>query len=216
MAHVGRRPWSNRLTVEDCWSWDTAALRRAGVFRAAPETLCATTWKDRDGKELFQVTFCLVRSNIGKLTLHVRYGPPTGTSSPVTIPSESIELEETRCHLGGSRCWFRCPRLRYGVPCRRRVRILYCPSDQFFGCRACHNLTYRSCREHDERREDFLKLPSKEFSRILTGEDLRKSLLAVKAIILHFGRLQRKATHGRFLSLPTQPVPPPDSPQKSP
>jgi hypothetical protein len=148
MAHVGRRPWSNRLTVEDCWSWDIAALRRAGVFRAALETLYSTPWTDRDGKERFQVTFCLVRSSIGKLTLHVRYGPLTEISSPPTTPSEAIELEETCCYLGGSRYWFRCPRLKDGVRCGRRVRVLYRPRlDCLFGCRACYNLTYKSSRE---------------------------------------------------------------------
>jgi hypothetical protein len=199
MTRIGRRPWSNRLTVEDCRSWDIADLRRAGVFRAAPETLCATTWKDRDGKELFQVTFCLVRSSIGKLTLHLRYGPPSAILSLTTTPSDVIELDQTRCHLGGSRYWFRCPRLRNGVPCRKRVRVLYRPRlDCLFGCRNCYNLTYRSSREHDQRLDRLLRLPPNEFSRILAGEDLRRSLLAVRAMILQLGRVKRKAMLGRF------------------
>lgn len=199
MARIGGKRWSNRLTVEDCWSWDIAALRRAGVFRVAPETICATTWKGRDGKELFQVTFCLVRSSIGKLTLHVRYGPPNAIFGPVTVPSEVIELDETRCHLGGSRYWFRCPRLKDGVRCGRRVRVLYRPRlECLFGCRHCYDLTFRSCQEHDQRLDALLKLPAQELSRILTGEDPKKSLLAVSAMILQFRRLQRKTTLGRF------------------
>ena len=36
--------------------------------------------------------------------------------------------------------------------CRRKGEVLYLPLGQKrFACRDCHNLTYRSCREHDKR-----------------------------------------------------------------
>jgi len=38
------------------------------------------------------------------------------------------------------------------VPCERRVRKLYFPPrEMYFGCRACHNLTYESAQTHDHR-----------------------------------------------------------------
>src|SRR5262249_18413085 len=42
------------------------------------------------------------------------------------------------------------PLCRNGVGCGRRVRKLYL-SGKYFGCRHCHNLTYRSQQESDSR-----------------------------------------------------------------
>src|SRR5262249_51545398 len=62
----------------------------------------------------------------------------------------SVRLVTTPCHLGGVRWWFICPLSRNGVGCGRRVRKLYL-CGKYFGCRHCHNLTYRSCQESDSR-----------------------------------------------------------------
>lgn len=53
----------------------------------------------------------------------------------------SVYLDNTNCHLGGQRVWFRCP----ANGCGRRVAILY--GGQIFACRHCHKLTYSSTRE---------------------------------------------------------------------
>jgi len=50
----------------------------------------------------------------------------------------NILLAWTRCHYGGWRAWFLCPRLG----CGRRVRVLY--GGAYFACRQCHDLTYDS------------------------------------------------------------------------
>ncbi|MBN9122903.1 MAG: hypothetical protein J0I06_27820 [Planctomycetes bacterium] len=62
----------------------------------------------------------------------------------------SVRLVTTGCHLGGVRWWFVCPLVRDNVACGRRVRKLYL-CGQYFGCRTCHNLTYRSRQESDAR-----------------------------------------------------------------
>lgn len=50
-----------------------------------------------------------------------------------------IPLVTTRPYFGGLRRWFACP------VCGRRVGKLYLPpGETYFGCRACHGLTYRS------------------------------------------------------------------------
>jgi hypothetical protein len=50
-----------------------------------------------------------------------------------------VPLDWTRCHLGGSRQWFRCPW------CHQRCAILYgLSSDGYFGCRLCLRLGYAS------------------------------------------------------------------------
>ena len=59
-----------------------------------------------------------------------------GQSESVT---QSLQLESTPCHLGGSRQWCLCP------DCGNRVAILYFPRTRF-SCRHCHNLSYQSQR----------------------------------------------------------------------
>ncbi|MBP6858063.1 MAG: hypothetical protein KBC11_02655 [Candidatus Pacebacteria bacterium] len=54
-----------------------------------------------------------------------------------------ISLTTTSCYFGGFRYWFKCPISNDGIPCGRRVGVLYKDGD-YFGCRHCHNLTYES------------------------------------------------------------------------
>ncbi|MGA8215918.1 MAG: hypothetical protein WB799_20160 [Candidatus Sulfotelmatobacter sp.] len=64
-----------------------------------------------------------------------------------------IPITTTPSHLGGKRHWFKCPIVRDGKTCGRRVGRLYLPPGApAFGCRHCHNLTYRSAREHNKRK----------------------------------------------------------------
>ena len=56
-------------------------------------------------------------------------------------PSYPIYLDWTRCHLGGERPWFLCPR------CSRRVAVLY--GGERFRCRHCHDLAYPCQNETD-------------------------------------------------------------------
>jgi hypothetical protein len=70
-----------------------------------------------------------------QLTLLYCYRHPTGEVQSVRCP---VQVERSKCHYGGQRVWFRCPR----EGCGRRVAILY--GDVTFACRRCHRLTYRS------------------------------------------------------------------------
>jgi len=55
-----------------------------------------------------------------------------------------VSLVTTACHYGrGRRFWFACPLIVNGKDCGRRVGVLY-KSGDYFGCRHCYNLTYKS------------------------------------------------------------------------
>jgi hypothetical protein len=60
---------------------------------------------------------------------------------------QTIPLERTRCHLGGSRAWFRCP----SPGCGKRVAVLH-HSGSRFACRRCHGLVYRTQQEAPDGR----------------------------------------------------------------
>ena len=57
----------------------------------------------------------------------------------------SVPLQCTPTQYSGRRWWLTCTLAWGGTLCGRRCGKLYLPSDQlYFGCRRCHNLTYRS------------------------------------------------------------------------
>lgn len=68
--------------------------------------------------------------------------------------SYRVEIRNTPCHFGGFRFWFTCPLICNGQRCGRRVGILYLNGD-YFGCRHCHEIAYRS---QYERRDAFTTL----------------------------------------------------------
>ena len=80
----------------------------------------------------------------------------------------NIELVKSNCYFGNIRYWFVCPLIADDIPCKNRVAKLYKPLDrEFFGCRDCHYLTYRSKNlSHRERL----------FARVTVAEQLGKSI----------------------------------------
>jgi hypothetical protein len=67
-----------------------------------------------------------------------------------------VQLEQTKCHFGGSRFWFICPLNKNGKYCGRRVGVLY-KDGNYFGCRHCYNLTYSSRNESKGGRYSYIK-----------------------------------------------------------
>ena len=68
--------------------------------------------------------------------------------SSTEIIEQKIRLSTSPCTYGGFRWWFECPVVKDGVYCGNRASKLYLPSGQlYFGCRACHDLTYESCQK---------------------------------------------------------------------
>jgi hypothetical protein len=70
-----------------------------------------------------------------------------------------ICLDTTPTQFGGKRWWFTCPLISRGVACYRRVGKLYLPPGaKYFGCRKCHDLTYRSCQEAHQAERVFARM----------------------------------------------------------
>lgn len=57
-----------------------------------------------------------------------------------------VPIATAKCHFGGVRYWFICPLVKNGIPCTRRVGVLY-DIDKWYGCRHCANLAYQSQQE---------------------------------------------------------------------
>lgn len=59
---------------------------------------------------------------------------------------DSFLLTSTACYFGGRRYWIKCH-------CERKVGVLYKDGD-YFACRHCHDLSYRSKNENKTFRGD--------------------------------------------------------------
>jgi len=92
--------------------------------------------------------------------IHLRFSSAEGATKQET--SQLVYLDTTRPFFGGTRPWFICPIESGSEPCGRRVGILYLPPNaSHFGCRACWDLTYASCRashRYDRMFEELARL----------------------------------------------------------
>lgn len=137
---------SKKRVVESCHAIDTSEFNRWGALQAGARQSGTLEWR-RAGEEQpsASVGYTLgVESATGVLRLRYQVGQP---AQPFEYP---VRLVTTGCHLGGVRWWFVCPLTTNGTPCGRRVRKLYL-SGNYFGCRHCHRLAYRSSQESDSR-----------------------------------------------------------------
>lgn len=139
--------WSKKRVVEGRHAIDTADLKRWKLLSPGVTNRSGTLTWHRGGAGA-PVSSVVYRSTVGATdgTLRLLYS----TTAPKIDLDYTVRLVTTRCHLGGVRWWFVCPLVHDGVACGRRVRKLYL-GGRYFGCRHCHNLTYRSTQESDGR-----------------------------------------------------------------
>lgn len=156
---MGRVSWSNRSTVEDCLSLGISDMVRAGVFKKGPGILWTSRWANSRGEQTAALSYWLHSEPSGNLYLQLSY-VITDCSTDIKPLDYSIELTSTPCNYGGTRYWFICPLLINDRTCGKRVGKLYLPErGEYFGCRACYNLTYKSCKEHDKKVDALVKNP---------------------------------------------------------
>lgn len=118
---------------------DAAALRRIGALTSG-----ARAWQHWTNGRGEIVGSIRTVTNVARDTLTLLYSVRRQGEAWQPV-SEDIGLEETPCHYGGARPWFRCPR------CQSRRRVLYSVGGRFL-CRLCHDLAYTSTREDAQAR----------------------------------------------------------------
>lgn len=110
------------------------------------------TWKWNDGRESSISYFVTECGPLPWIRLSYRWND----CEEVRI---SVSLQTTRTQFGGKRLWLTCPLSTNGRPCRRRIGKLYLPPRaRYFGCRVCHDLTYRSSQEAHQAERHFASM----------------------------------------------------------
>jgi hypothetical protein len=177
--------WSKKGVVEGRYFIDTTTLKRWKLLTPGMTNHAGSFGWGRGGeKNTASVSYLLtVEANAG--TLRLMYSMKSANADL----DYSVRLVTTPCHLGGVRWWFICPLSRNGVGCGRRVRKLYL-CGKYFGCRHCHNLTYRSCQESDSRVYALARAGLDAMPEI-GGASVTQLGIALKALTLMEKRLNR-------------------------
>ena len=183
---MGGDSWSDRNTVEDCKCVDIPWLAKNGYLRGY--TSGTITWTSAlSGKSSIGIVVSTF-GGIGGGYARFNYTQTSSFSGEKTDLDYQVQLVTTPCNFGGKRYWFICPLVVNWQACNRRVSKLYLPPGaRYFGCRTCHNLTYRSCKEHDKRVDALMKDPDRLIA-LFKEKDFSSSLLAVKTYLKAIGK----------------------------
>lgn len=171
--------------VEDCLGLDTNHWMREGILRANVLATGTWRWTYASGKG-FAVSYEADTRDPAGPFVRLSYSW-VGSSSPEPQSADyRVRLTTTRPRFGGLRWWFICPLIVVGRPCERRVGKLYLPpAARYFGCRRCHELTYTSCQEHDDRVSALRRNPEllKAILDNTKGASPGQLILALKAMV---------------------------------
>ena len=139
--------WDAKEIVEECKSISVAVLKKNGKLK--DDGSDCFTWVGRQNERGGTVKYIVALNEWdGTIRLWV-----DGFFQQVLMTAQP-------CHYGGKRWWFVCPLARNRVACEKKVKKLYFLQG-FFGCRHCHNLTYRSVQMHDKKADALIKDPEK-------------------------------------------------------
>jgi len=188
---MGRPRWSDRLTVEVCRCLDLRAMHRDGVLLSPPGSRWEVRWSGPDGTTEATLSYSVFATSGGATALRIDSNPRDGQSRMKF--EYMIEITTTQPRFGGRRYWFRCPLLREGIRCGKRVGRLYLPpGQQLFGCRQCYGLTYQSAQQHDRRKDALIRDPA-ALVLALQSRNPRQQLLGVGAYVQAAARLEKRA-----------------------
>ena len=124
--------YSKKTRTAQCLALDIGQLTRAGLI-VYGQLSGTVEWS---GRSTLRVALHLWGRRFNESVLRLSYGLSDRDEEQVI---DDIRLKTTRPYFGGLRWWFSCP------GCGRRVRILYLrPDGEWFRCRHCHELAYRS------------------------------------------------------------------------
>jgi hypothetical protein len=183
MGGYGSTRWSwhtKKRVVDNCLQLDILNFIKKGLI-SGHHASGTVRWDNLTGEVSPSITFEIFPMGDGLQIFRISYR--VENLGEVQNLQYDIKLVSSRPYFGGRRWWFICPLIVNDRVCKRRVRVLYLPpSEIYFGCRHCHNLTYRSSQEHDKRVDDLLFLPAMELIDKMSEYDKKNFGLYLKAL----------------------------------
>ncbi len=141
---MGRWSYSNRGTTEECKFVSVSFLNKHHYFDGGIRS-GGMNWS-RGGEQIGNMDF-EVSTLLGDEYIRFKYTLTNNQTEVKTVYDYKAQIVSTPCYFGGRRWWFICPLVKDGRVCNRRVGVLYLAGGNYFGCRHCYNLTYKSSRE---------------------------------------------------------------------
>jgi hypothetical protein len=140
---MGRGYQISKGVAEDCFKLSIFEMRQHGFFT---KYYGGSVTRLTDGQRS-SITAQLEPVSQEGLQLRLLYTQTNHTTGEKQEFNYIVNLVSTPCNFGELRYWFLCPLIKNGFKCNRRVGVLYKGGD-YFGCRHCYNLSYRSCNEN--------------------------------------------------------------------
>lgn len=201
---MSRWSYSNRDTVEDCRIIDIFWLNRHGYLK---DKMSGTMeWnRAQNGKSRVGISISIDEQNRWSSHMRLTYTFTDYKTHEKTDNDYKISLVSTPCNFGSKRYWFICSLSVNGRPCNRRVAKLFLPpGGRYFGCRHCHDLTYKGQKEHNRKVDMLLKNPDLMERLCKTPELLNVRTLGVllKACFRleeRYGRIFGSENVGKFV-----------------
>jgi hypothetical protein len=188
---MGRKPWTQRLTVEDCFAVDVAMLK--GIIREPSDWRIYHCHRP-NGAGTGEFEYKVEIDGDNRSSLILRYSVSKNDILSQFPLQYIVKTSSSPCRYGGRRYSFICPLVRNGVPCSKRVRkLLLPPGARYFGCRACYGLCYESSRSHNSHLDHLLRLPIQEFRQVLCDDARKFGSLAFRLGRILQRRLAKKA-----------------------
>lgn len=126
-------------TCESTRSLSTRWLKKNGYLIPNQWSSGSIHWS-RSGRDSGSVKF-QIDTAPGAEYLRFVYTHTDPWSNENSDMDYTVQIEASPCRFGGVRYWFRCPLVRNGFACGKRIGTLYIVG-KYFGCRKCHRLIY--------------------------------------------------------------------------
>jgi len=155
MGGYGSSRWNwhtKRVAAEDCRRLPLQVFKKQLQSSQASQG-GQITWSI-EGKVVSRIAYSVIQTEDLPSSLRLTYTiiRINGERRDVNYP---IRLTMTSLPWGGGRYWFICP----GAGCGRRVSVLYLATAQdYFLCRHCNRLSYRSRQEGYEDRTFYSRM----------------------------------------------------------
>ncbi len=137
----GKKKELIKTKIEDCSSLDSSLLKE---LAKNPGQWMTAHWQAPDSEDILTLAFLRAHIDWAMSEFYVDLKSPIRNGVESLI-ERRIYITPIRCGLGGCRWLWLCPHETDEQVCGRKMGRLHLPEDQdFWACRWCHGLCYKS------------------------------------------------------------------------